>query len=146
MEIITKFKAIDGKEFKSKNECLLHDKLIEEVNEIMSVLRSRPKHNHYSFDRGTGFIQHKIEIVRKVKLQLLKLSQKYLRHDWIQEAIDNENMSALRNAYLFGEYDIMPLYRAWDRFTCIDNNGREWAQAYDVNHLKKDTPIEIKTI
>ena len=38
MKTITKFKAIDGKEFTNKEECLKYELLIEKVDDIMALL------------------------------------------------------------------------------------------------------------
>lgn len=38
METITKFKAIDGKEFTDRVECIEYELLIERVGSIMSIL------------------------------------------------------------------------------------------------------------
>ena len=38
METITKFKAIDGREFNDKDECVKYELLIDRVNSIMNTL------------------------------------------------------------------------------------------------------------
>lgn len=137
MKVITKFKAIDGKEFNSENECLDYENLIKKVNNIMKVLPPLPKDEGCSFSNGDGFVQHDKTILRKVQINLLEEMKKHIDHKWIQQTIDDENAHPSYIGRLISDYEIIPLKEAWNRFMCIDKLGREWGQPYFVTNPDK---------
>jgi len=49
MEIITKYKAIDGVEFKKMDDCLEYEALIARVHSLMSRLKPRPENDGFAF-------------------------------------------------------------------------------------------------
>jgi len=132
METIQKFKAIDGKEFKSKEDCLEHELLIERVDSIMSVLTETP--DDTDFGNGEGFIQHDHSILGIAKIKILEICKEYIDHKWIQETIDDENIHPSYVGRLIDDYYIGPLNSAWHRFMCIDKDSREWGQPYFANN------------
>lgn len=140
MEIITKYRAVDGKEFSNENECLKYELLIKRVDEIMSTLPPIPEPNYEttSFTNGGGYLQHKSDDLRKAKIALLGICKEYSDHKWIQETIDNEqSMSCSFVARILGELGIYPLIEAWNRFSSVDNEYREWGQPYFANNPEK---------
>lgn len=137
MKAITKFKAVDGKEFNSENECLDYENLIKKVNNIMKALPPLPKDEGCRFSNGEGFVQHDKTILRKVQINLLEEMKKHIDHKWIQETIDNENVHPSYVGRLIDDYGISPLNKAWYRFMCIDKLGREWGQPYFATNPDK---------
>lgn len=130
MKAITKFKAVDGKEFNSENECLDYENLIKKVDNIMKALPPLPKDDGCNFSNGSGFVQHDKTILRKVKINLLEEMKKHIDHKWIQETIDNDEVHPSYVSRLIDDYGISPLNKAWYRFMCIDKLNREWGQPY----------------
>ena len=128
MEQITKFKAIDGTEFYSENECLDYENLIARVNAIMGKLPVRP--NDTDFINGEGFIQHEKSDLITTRIAILEICKEYINHKWVQQTMDNETVHPSWVGRLLGDYGIKPLEKAWDRFYCIDNHFREWGQPY----------------
>lgn len=143
MEIITKFKAIDGKEFTSKKECLKYESLIGEVDRIMSLLPSTHKDDDCSFANGEGFIQHDKAKLRKAQVEILELCKEYIDHKWIQQTINDESVHLSYVGRLLNDYDIRPLRNAWFRFMCIDKNQREWGQPYYANNPENGKQIQL---
>ena len=128
MEVIIKYKSIDGREFASETDCIKHELIIKEVDEIMSVLPHRP--DSIDFTNGDGYIQHDKDKLKKVKINLLTFAKKHINHEWIQKTIDDENSHPSFVARLFEDYSVLPLQKAWDRFYCVDSEFREWGQPY----------------
>jgi len=143
MKTITKYKAIDGKEFSDRDECVSYELLICRVDDIMSALPPKPVDDDCSFSGGEGFLQHDKSILRKVQLQLLEIMKEYTDHKWIQQTIDDENIDPSWVARIIGEYSLHPLNNAWYRFSCIDNLSREWGQPYFANNPEKGTQFSI---
>ena len=141
MEVITKFKAVDGKEFIHQHECMAYEVLIMQVDKIMSVLPYIPK--DCDFANGDGYIQHDTKQLRVVEIEILKLCKKHIKHHWIQQSIDNELMHKSYVGRLLGDYDIRPLNNAWYRLMCIDKMGREWGQAYYANNPTAGQQIQL---
>jgi len=139
MTAITKFKAIDGKEFDTEKECIDYEKLIDRVNQIMSLIPKRIEDT--DFANGSGFIQHNEKDLKTVKVNFLNLCKEYIDHKWIQQAIDDDTVHPSCVQRLLGDYNIMPLYKEWNRFSCIDSQFREWGQPYFATH-----PEEAKQV
>tara|TARA_R110000851_G_scaffold297052_1_gene452278 strand:+ start:638 stop:1072 length:435 start_codon:yes stop_codon:yes gene_type:complete len=141
METITKFKAIDGKEFTNKEECLKYELLIERVDSTMALLPPQPNDEGCSFSNGDGFLQHKKENLMNVKVQILEICKEYIDHNWIQQTIDDETVDPSWVARLLGDYNIRPLSNAWHRFSCVDKLHREWGQPYFANNPEKGKQV-----
>ena len=137
MKVITKFKAVDGTEFNSENECLEYENLIKKVDNIMKALPPLPKDDGCRFSNGEGFVQHNKTNLRKVQINLLELMKKHIDHKWIQQTIDDENVHPSYVGRLIDDYGIRPLNKAWYRFMCIDKLGREWGQPYFASNPEK---------
>jgi len=141
METITKFKAIDGKEFTDKNECIKYESLIERVNNVMSALPKNP--DGCDFANGSGFIQHDKQVLRQTQVKILELCKEYIDHKWIQQSIDDITVHPSWVARLLGDYGIRPLENAWNRFQCVDSQGREWGQPYYAANPEKASQVQI---
>ncbi len=143
MKKITKFEAIDGKEFNDEDECLKHESLIAQVDRIMSFLPSPPKDDSCDFVNGKGFIQHNGAILRNAQIQLLELCKEYIDHKWVQNTIDDATVHPSYVGRLLGDYDIRPLYTAWNRFECIDRKKREWGQPYYAKNPQAGVMVQV---
>ena len=143
MKTITKFKAIDGKEFTDKDECVNYELLIERVNNVMSLLPPIPNNDGCSFSNGDGFLQHKKENLTKVRLQILEVCKEHINHDWIQQTVDDDTVDPSWVARLLGDHGIRPLQDAWYRFSCIDKLSREWGQPYYANNPEKGKQVSV---
>lgn len=143
METITKFKAIDGTEFTSETECLKYELLIKRVDEIMSLLPPTPKDDGCSFANGDGYIKHEKTELRNAQVKLLEICKEYIDHKWIQQSIDDETVHCSWVGRLLGDYGIKPLNNAWYRFSCVDNQSREWGQPYYANNPEKGKQVQL---
>lgn len=137
METITKFKAIDGKEFTDKQECIKYELLIDRVNSIMNTLPKRP--DSCDFSNGSGYLQHNEITLRNTKISLLTICKEYIDHKWIQQSIDDDTIHPSWVGRLLDDYGIRPLNHAWYRFQCIDSKYREWGQPYFASNPEKAT-------
>ena len=127
MKKVIIFIAKDGKGFNSKKDCLKHDKLIKEVNEIMGQLSKRPSTCKYS--NGEGYIQHDPSFFKKVKNDLLKLINIHIKHDWIKRTLKGK-IHGSWVARLLEDNDYPIFSYTWYRFLCTDSDSREWGQPY----------------
>lgn len=130
MEKITKFKAIDGKEFKTENKCLDYESLIAEVETIMKSLKPVPKNDGGNFLNGHSFVQQQKCTVKLTRLNLLNVIKRYIDHEWITKSMKDDSVHPSWVARLVGETDLRPLSDAWYRISNIDKGSREWGQGY----------------
>ncbi len=144
METITKYKAIDGKEFTDKDECIKYEILIERVNSIMKLIPESPRSS--DFANGSGFIQHNPQSLKNVKISLLTICKEYIDHKWIDQTINDPTVDPSWVSRLLGDYGINPLYYAWNRFNCIDKDNREWGQPYFATHPEKAKNVCLNLI
>lgn len=143
METITKFKAIDGKEFTSEQECLKYESLIRKVDGIMALLPPTPDNDGCSFANGDGYIQHDKAKLKNAQVQILELCKDYIDHKWIQQTIDDESVRPSYVGRLIDDYNIRPLNKAWFRFMCVDKQNREWGQPYYANNPEKGKQVQL---
>ena len=128
MEQITKYKAVDGKEFLQKSECIKYEQLISDVDAVMSQLPHRP--DDTTFTNGAGFIQHSKEVFDKVRLELLAIIKQRIDHTWIDQTINDETVHPSWVGRMISEHGIRPLQEAWHRFECMDKDLKEYGQPY----------------
>ena len=141
MKKVTRYEAIDGKEFDNEDECLDHDLLINKVNTIMAALPKQPDDGTCNFSNGSGYVQHDKATLRRTQVKILELCKKRIDHQWIQQTIDDETVDPSWVARLLGDYNIRPLSYAWSRFSCIDKQHREWGQPYFAANPEKGTQV-----
>lgn len=141
MEIIQKFKAIDGVEFNDKEECIKYETLIDRVNSIINTL---PKHpNTCEFSNGSGYLQHNETTFKNAKISLLNICKEYIDHRWVQESIDDHNINPSYVGRLLDDYGIRPLYKAWYRIMCVDSKFREWGQLYYATNPNEAKQVKL---
>jgi hypothetical protein len=138
MITITIFKATDGTKFRSKEECLKHEKLIERVDKLISKLKPRPKNNN-DFCVGIGFIQQDKTMFRSVKVAFLEICKEYINHEWIQQTIDDETVHSSYITWLLCQHRIKPLENGWNRLKCTDSKYREWQQEFFADRPQQHT-------
>lgn len=143
MEVITKFKAIDGQEFTSETECLKYELLIKRVDEVMALLPPMPKGDGCSFANGDGYLLHDKKTLREAQVKILEICKEYIDHKWIQQSIDDETVHPSYVGRLIGDHGIRPIDKAWYRFSCVDNQSREWGQPYYANNPEKGQQVQI---
>ena len=101
METVQQFKAIDGKLFKSENDCIKYEKVLHETEDIMVNFGKKPKDDGCKFANGGGYIQHNKEYVENARQNLLKLSKKTLniKEDisfyWLGRYLDDSGYNCL---------------------------------------------------
>jgi len=144
---ITKYKAIDGKEFNSESDCQDYEILIDQVNQIMSQIEDCKKYDEgLGFSNGEGYVQHKPETFLKVKREILELVKTKIDHHWIQQTIDAIGTDDVHPSWvgrILGDYNFDPIYKAWYRISCTDNKYREWGQGYFAANPEKGKQIEL---
>jgi hypothetical protein len=138
MRQITKYAAADGAEFTSADACIAYEALAAEVAEIMATLRARPDDDaDCNFSNGHGYLQHDPEMFYRARLSLLKLAQRYTTFRWIQESIDDPTVHPSWAGRIISEACPRPLYAAWARLSCVDDQFREWGQPFYANNPDK---------
>jgi hypothetical protein len=140
MEEITKYRAVDGKEFSKKNECLEYEGFIEKVKEIISVLPARPNTKGYYY--GVGYLQHEDGVVESVTRKLYELCLEYngkgFLHLTTGRAISDGQINVYTMMAMTGDVcDI--LSHSWARLMCIDKEGREWGNPRYVGNSSERT-------
>jgi len=143
MEKITKFKAVDGREFKTETECLDYERLIVEVETIMKSLKPTPKDSGCNFENGHSFVQQQKKIVKLTRLNLLNVIKRYIDHKWITQSIEDDTVHPSWVARLVGGTDLCPLSDAWYRISNIDKESREWGQGYFVENPEKSPALRM---
>ena len=141
MEKITKFKAIDGREFKTEKECLDYESLIAEVETIMKALKPTPKDDGCNFANGYSFVQQQKGIVKLTRLNLLNVIKRYIDHKCITQSMEDDTVHPSWVGRLVGETDLRPLSDAWYRISNIDKESREWGQGYFVENPDKSPAL-----
>lgn len=127
MEEISKYKAIDGSIFNTKEECLKYESIIKRVDLIMCPLGKRP--DDTNFTNGGGYIQHDVYTIQKVKAEIMVLCMEVLK----------KNLDFQEIGYYLDGASKKCLYHAYIRLICIDIKCREWGQGYFAIHPDKGT-------
>jgi hypothetical protein len=129
MKTITKYQAVDGSEWNTKQQALDRDVLCERVK---SIMHDWPKVNDEdcSFINGHGFIQLSEEFVMKKRTALLKLIAKHIDHKWVQQSLDDPGIHPSWVERVLSDSDLKPIYVAWLNLGCIDKRWRQWGQPY----------------
>lgn len=132
METITKYKAYTGCEFNSEVECLRHEGNCKIADAIVAQLpeTTGKMFNSSGFVNGDGYIQHDMELLEKVKRELLKQARKEHPDEVM---LEKGRHTSHADRYL-SEAGNVRLRRAWSRICRIDDQGREWGQQYYVLH------------
>ena len=143
MQTITKIKAIDGKLFDNEEDCIKHEKMIEEIKDAMSTLNPVP--TDCDFSNGDGFIQQDITTVAKAMVRIVEIAG-------IDKKPEFENDPFAYRFGIIGRFiddgGNIQLWSAWSRFMNMDHLGREWGQSYFARNpaegKQKDRAAGIK--
>ena len=136
MKAITKFKAEDGVEFNSEADCIAHEALCAEIDEIMATLPRRPNDEGCRFSNGHGFLQHSTEKFWPARDALLRIGNRLFPHKWFDQSLADRTVDSSWAGRLISETSA-PLWRAWSRISCVDKQLREWGQPYYANNPEK---------
>lgn len=131
MKVITKYQAIDGREFNSEADCLQHESLLAQIEAILPLKAP----NSCEFANGGGYIQHSAQSIQKARKELIKLAKK----------IDSYITEKTHITYLMRVLDDMnsPLTSLAIRLYCIDSQYREWGQPYFAINPDKGQQIKL---
>lgn len=132
MKLITQYKAEDGKIFDDADKCGEHERMCVKVAWVMKPLEI-PAEIAKQVQDGVGWYQHDLEAVHAVREAILALCRpKYAKNF----PVFNKHGSKTHPLCVIGRilsdstdrYD--PLGNAWNRFSRIDEKGREHQQCY----------------
>ena len=127
MKTVTKYQTTDGREWKSRDEAKKHEDLCLQVEEAMKPLGDIPE----EVSRGKGWIQHDLETVWQAREDILVIcrEQGYAEH---YPAFNTPGREAHPLSVIGRVLNDNggPLNSAWNRFMCIDPQGREHQQPY----------------
>ena len=142
MKLITKYKAFDNSEFMDEGRCIEHESNCKQADLIISKLPEKP--GSCDFSNGDGYIQHDYNTILNVRNKFLEFCKRYSDHKWIQETIDKGfDVDPSWAGRIIGECAPSYISRMWYRFSCIDNNQREWGQPYYANNPDQAKPIRL---
>lgn len=130
METVTMFKARDGAVFPDFYGAEQHEKKLDAIGGIQSILKPVPKRN---FSNGEGFVQQDYAALLEYKRQILRVMAE--KDSKWQEFVDNPEKVHRQSIVgrVLSDSDQL-LYGAWYRVMCIDDKCREWGQPYFANH------------
>lgn len=129
--------ANDGTEFHSKEKCIIYEKLVNRVNDIMANFR--PSKN----EKGQNItVQQNAEMVKEAYKKFIEvcadvMSKHYCGDVFEKVKTGSEYVHPSHLQYYLGEYsnDYPILWRTYCRFENINfNSGIEYTQPYYVNH------------
>lgn len=120
MKSITMYQSVDGKTFKSKDDCVKHEVEYYMAQNIFSDLNPIPTQT--DFVNGYGYVQQDLNTVGKVKANF---------HQLCNKSIGKDVPFGFIGRYL---PDTSSLGSYFTRFLCIDSKGREWGQPYYATH------------
>lgn len=138
MKAITIYVADDGSEHDSKSSAEKRDTLHRKVAKAMYPLHV-PVGDSISIEAGKGWYQHNAATVVACRDAILDLCcAEGLAKDFPvfkHRGVSVHPLSIIGR--ILGDMD-GPLDDAWRRFCCIDQNGREFDQAYFAYYAEKD--------
>lgn len=139
MNKLTKYQAVDGREFKFLEDCLKYENDLHIISNIELELISRP--DNTNFLNGGGYIQQKESSVVSAMIKTIKLL------DIPEDIKDKALQSPFKSRFgIIDRYldDCDLLHRKiWYRFMCIDDQYREWGQPYFAMNPDKGNQRKI---
>lgn len=131
MKTIARFVADDGREFKTAEACGEYESQCREIADLADTLMLKPRPEGTDFANGGGFIPQSPVQMMEFKRGLVEIAKRLypetevFRHEPVE---DTHPMSSAGRALSDGHHK--PLYSAWYRLMCTDEQGREWGQPY----------------
>ncbi|MCK9279314.1 MAG: hypothetical protein M0P71_01730 [Melioribacteraceae bacterium] len=143
MKIITKYQAIDGSEWNTEEECNTREKMIEQVDNAMSLLKPIPKELNWE-----GYVQQSAEVVKECKRKLFNIvNQKDILGEAIKWQIKkyDTKFEEVYSSWFCGMLDEnnAPLYNAYNRLCNIDKENKEWNQPYYATNKSTRKDVRI---
>jgi hypothetical protein len=146
MKPIIKYRADDGSEHDNEAQAIERDKLCAEVAEVMGLLPAKPNDTGCRFANGHGYIQHDPATALRVRHAILTIAARLCNHELIAQAIaDPVGVHASWPGRIISESCPHPVWVAWERFSCMDAQWREWGQPYYANNTPTD-PERLRQI
>lgn len=142
MKVITVYVASDGTRWDRREDAEKRDRLVEWVEEIMRPIGNRP--DGMGFSNGGYFVQHKIDTLTIVRIQLFVATKSVLGKTIAEHEAAGEKAMDFHPSWFMRMLDgcDSPIADAWNRFWCIDENGREWGQPYYAKHPEESAAIK----
>src|SRR3990167_4811519 len=133
--------AKDKTEHGSEAEAIAHEKFIDEIAAAIKPLGKRYDNGHCDYANGDGYVQHHVADVLKAKIALIEITKRVVPHKIWEYPAAEIHPQSFAGRLLCGcnKY----LYKAWFRFMCIDEKGREWGQPYYSLHPERATHKEL---
>lgn len=141
MHAIQKFVSDDGIEFMSQSACEDYEALSGRISILINHLIPIPHLSDCSFENGAGYIQQDPAMARSVQIELLKIADELMPHEWFKTAMKNDTAHPSWPARLIDEMGHRNLQMAWHRFSCMTPEFREYGQPYFASH-----PAEAKDV
>jgi hypothetical protein len=131
MQIINKWVAKDGSEWKTEEDAVNHEIFLDKIEKIESILPEN--HDTSDFVNGHGYVQHSQSDLLKARSMLVDLACEYVYSKLYECDI---------RSYTFGRYlndNNYHLYNLYYRIVlCIDDNTwREYGQPFYALHPDK---------
>ena len=131
---IVKWKANDGSEWGSQENCIARERMIEDVDRVMALLKPHPTELNWE-----GYVQHDLSSILECKHALFKIAnQEGVLKWWIDEQktkygkTEKELIEDVHVSWFCRMLDggNRPLDLGYTRLYCIDEKLREWNQPY----------------
>ena len=144
MKPVVKYSAEDRTLFDTQAKAEAHDQLCSSVDAAMRPLGEPPERDA-EFRNVGGYVQHDQATRDICKGNLVKIAQEI--HEWFRKYPAHEIHLQSFGGRLLCEAGPAPLWRAWCRLTNIDDQGREWGQAYFAMHpeMAKNVVLEDRS-
>ena len=127
MNAITKYVAKDGSEWKTSEEATSRELLCSAVAHVMNILPTPPP----GVEEGKGWYQHDLEDVNKAKDGIVEICVALgMDRNYPVFKYRGPDCHALSGVGRTLSEGPEPLAKAWNRFSRIDEQGREHQQCY----------------
>jgi len=125
MEVVKKYKTIDGRLFDDESKAENYECLLSDVNLALCLVRANETEDGCEFSNGGGYKQLKPLAVD----DFISLYGGLVEREFPDiHNVFLKNPRGIIGRYL-GDYET-PLYSLWDTLCCIDSNNRLWGQQY----------------
>jgi hypothetical protein len=145
MKKITKitYKSFFGYYYDSEEECWRHEKIMNDVLDILNSLKVIPDDLSLDWYNKGGFIQQDINVVNDVRSRFLLYLKELINKKPFQEHYANTIDSIKCGKDLLGIFyyldwtDYRYLMTPIDRLVCTDKKGREYAKQFFMLNPKE---------
>lgn len=137
-------------EYETEEECLEHDRIVSELDTIMSDLKwfkldEHLKINELDFYNGRDYIQQDINVFRSVRLRVLEYLYNLTNKNEFKIAYDNDyigvNFDHLIHILVWTKYRYLSDYLF--RLMNIDSDGKEFSKLYNLLNKNEHNIKEI---